>query len=135
MQKCKKTILLLKRALGIPYVNRIDFFCFLTFRKKIGFCIWMKITMSAIVERQRARFYEQKKQKNCEALRPRWPDLHTHTHIHKWCGKLKLWLYSLISTTITAAWSSIYLFCYLCYYFSENTYTQIIYFQQAMGTQ
>ena len=28
MQKCKKTILLLKRALGIPYVNRIDFFIF-----------------------------------------------------------------------------------------------------------
>ena len=60
----KKTILLLKRALGIPYVNRIDFFCFLTFRKKIGFCIWMKITMTAIVERQRARSYMKKNKKN-----------------------------------------------------------------------
>ena len=66
---CKnvKTILLLKRALGIPYVNRIDFFIFFvyikTFRKKIGFCILMKIIMTAIIERQRARFYIHKKQK------------------------------------------------------------------------
>ena len=53
-------ILLLKRALGIPYVTRIDFFCFLyikKFRKKFGFCIWKKITMTAIIERQRARLY------------------------------------------------------------------------------
>ena len=29
LQKCKNTILLLKRALGIPHVNRIGFFCYL----------------------------------------------------------------------------------------------------------
>ena len=34
-----------------------------TFRKKIGFCIWMKITMTAIIERQRARLYTQKAKK------------------------------------------------------------------------
>ena len=64
--KNAKTILLLKRALGIPYVNRIDFFAFCvykTFHKKIGFCIWMKISMTAIVERQRARLYTQKAKK------------------------------------------------------------------------
>ena len=47
LQKYKKTILLLKRALSIPYVNRIVFYLFLcilkTFRKKIGFCIWIKL--------------------------------------------------------------------------------------------
>ena len=67
----QKTILLLKRALDIPYVNRIVFFCFLyikTFRKKIVFCIWMKITMTAISERQRARLYTQKVKKNCETF-------------------------------------------------------------------
>ena len=35
-------ILLIKRALGILYVNRIDFLLFVsikTFHKKIGFCI------------------------------------------------------------------------------------------------
>ena len=40
------------------------FFYFLyikTFRKKIGFCIWMKITMTAIIERQRARLYKKQK--------------------------------------------------------------------------
>ena len=31
-----------------------------TFRKKIGFCIWLKITMTAIIERQRACLYTQK---------------------------------------------------------------------------
>ena len=30
---------------------------------KIGCCIWMKITMTAMIERQRARFYIHKKQK------------------------------------------------------------------------
>ena len=34
-----------------------------TFRKIIGFCIWMKITMTAIIERQRARLYTQKAKK------------------------------------------------------------------------
>ena len=32
MQKCKKTILLLKRALDIPYVNRIDFLAFCVYK-------------------------------------------------------------------------------------------------------
>ena len=31
--------------------------------QKIGFLIWMKITITAIIERQRARFYIHKKQK------------------------------------------------------------------------
>ena len=31
-----------------------------TLRKKNGFCIWMKSTMTAIIERQRARIYTQK---------------------------------------------------------------------------
>ena len=68
---CKnaKTILLLKRALGISYVNRIDFFCFLTFIKKIGFCKWMNIKMTVIIKRQRARFYIQKKQKTFETFK------------------------------------------------------------------
>ena len=34
-----------------------------TFRKKIGFCIWMKIKMTAISKRQRARLYTQKAKK------------------------------------------------------------------------
>ena len=58
----QKTILLLKRALGIPYVNRIDFLLFVyikTFRKKLVF-IWMQITMTAIIEGQRARLYTKK---------------------------------------------------------------------------
>ena len=28
-----------------------------TFRKKIGFCIWMKITMTDIIKRERTLFY------------------------------------------------------------------------------
>ena len=63
-KNAKKTILLLKRALSTPYVNRIEFFLLFvyikTFRKKIGFCIWMKITMTAIIERQRARLLHKK---------------------------------------------------------------------------
>ena len=33
------------------------------FRKKIGFCIRMKIMMTVIIERQRARLYTQKAKK------------------------------------------------------------------------
>ena len=45
------------------------FFAFWRFAKKKGFCIWMKMTMTAIVERQRARFYIQKKQKIAKRLK------------------------------------------------------------------
>ena len=74
----QKTILLLERALGIPYVNRIDF-CLLfvhikTFRKKIGFCIRMKIMMTAIIERQRARLYTQKAKKLLNVFIYKKPD-------------------------------------------------------------
>ena len=49
-------------------VRKQDWFFWLfvnikTFRKKIGFCIIMKITMTAIIERQRARLYTQKAKK------------------------------------------------------------------------
>ena len=37
------------------------FFSFLTFRQKIGFCKWMKITMTAVIEKQSSQFYIQKK--------------------------------------------------------------------------
>ena len=46
------------------------FFCYLyikMFRKKVGFCIWMKITMTAIIERERTRLYT-KNQKKCETF-------------------------------------------------------------------
>ena len=46
--------------------HKQDFFCFLCikmFRKKIGCCKRMKITMTAIIERQRARLYTQKAKK------------------------------------------------------------------------
>ena len=45
----QKTILLLKRALSIPYVNRIDFFALCVYKnvsQKNGFCVWMKISIT-----------------------------------------------------------------------------------------
>ena len=42
------------------------FFAFCVYKnvlQKIGFCIWMKITTTAIIERQHARFYINNKQK------------------------------------------------------------------------
>ena len=49
-------------------VRKQDSFFFLslyikTARKKNGFCIWMKTTMTAIIERLRARLYTQKEKK------------------------------------------------------------------------
>ena len=49
-------------------IRKQDSFLFLfvyikMFPKKKGFCIWMKIKMTAIIERQRACFYIQKNQK------------------------------------------------------------------------
>ena len=45
---------------GISFIHTVYI---KTFRKKIGFCMWMKITMTAIIERQRARLYTQKAKK------------------------------------------------------------------------
>ena len=59
------------------------FFCFLCikkmFRKKNGFCVCMKITITAIIKRQRARFYPQKKRKIAK---------HLNTKIHTLFKKL-----------------------------------------------
>ena len=71
LQKSKKTILVLKRALEIPYVNRFDFFAFWVYKnvsQKSVFCIGIRITMTAIIEKQRARFYIQKSKKNYETF-------------------------------------------------------------------
>ena len=42
-------------------------FAYKNVSQKIGFCIWMKITMTAIIGRKRARLYTKSK-KNCETF-------------------------------------------------------------------
>ena len=66
----KKSILFLKRALGIPYVYRIDFLLFVyvkTFRKKYIFVYERKLRR-LLSPKDNAHIYTHKKQKSCETL-------------------------------------------------------------------
>ena len=87
---------MLKRALGIPYVNRIDFFCFLCiskhFTKKLVFVYEWKLRWLPS-SKDNAHVYIQKKQKNWERF------LYTKRQTHfKKLDNLRYVLYAKIHT-------------------------------------
>ena len=64
----EKKLFYCSRELSVfrTYVNRIDFFAFCSYKnvsQNNWFCIWMKIMMTAIIERQSAQIYTQKVKK------------------------------------------------------------------------